>query len=163
MPQVCCLQCKNSFYAKPHLLAKGRGKFCSLACYNHREPNVFCDLCGKHFYRSPSNQRMSKSGLQFCCRNHKDQAQQIARGFSQMHPSHYGNCHTKYRSVAFRNYPPICNHCGWDEYPDVLIVHHLDRDRSNNNPENLEILCSRCHDIEHFLAKDGKWGRSSKL
>lgn len=30
-----------------------------------------------------------------------------------------------------------------------LLVHHKDRDFSNNVPENLETLCKRCHQIEH--------------
>lgn len=28
-------------------------------------------------------------------------------------------------------------------------VHHKDRDRTNNKLENLELLCSRCHNLEH--------------
>jgi hypothetical protein len=30
-----------------------------------------------------------------------------------------------------------------------LQVHHRDRDRSNNDPSNLETLCARCHTLEH--------------
>lgn len=34
------------------------------------------------------------------------------------------------------------SHAGW-------ACHHKDHDRSNNVPENLELLCKRCHQIEH--------------
>lgn len=35
--------------------------------------------------------------------------------------------------------------------------HHKDHDRSNNTPENLEVLCKRCHQVEHecWLAFQG--------
>jgi hypothetical protein len=33
-------------------------------------------------------------------------------------------------------------HAGW-------ACHHKDHDRTNNVPENLELLCKRCHQIEH--------------
>lgn len=31
-------------------------------------------------------------------------------------------------------------------------VHHMDRNRTNNVRENLEMLCKRCHQIEHDCA-----------
>ena len=36
-------------------------------------------------------------------------------------------------------------------------MHHKDRNRSNNDPCNLEILCPTCHDLEHFLKGDGMY------
>ena len=27
--------------------------------------------------------------------------------------------------------------------------HHIDHDRANNTPDNIEVLCKRCHQIEH--------------
>jgi 5-methylcytosine-specific restriction endonuclease McrA len=43
-----------------------------------------------------------------------------------------------------------CNRCGFAEYPLILGVHHKDRNRDNNQPKNLEILCPNCHSIEHM-------------
>ena len=40
-----------------------------------------------------------------------------------------------------------CERCICDE---DLLIHHIDRDRSNNNIENLEVLCTSCHAIEHI-------------
>lgn len=34
------------------------------------------------------------------------------------------------------------NRWGW-------CVHHIDHDRTNNTFENLELLCKRCHQVEH--------------
>lgn len=39
-----------------------------------------------------------------------------------------------------------CKECGSDKY---LLVHHRDHDRSNQDPDNLQTLCKRCHQIEH--------------
>lgn len=45
-----------------------------------------------------------------------------------------------------RNAVGVCVHCGSDEN---LHVHHIDRNRSNNLPENLLVLCAKCHIKEH--------------
>jgi len=36
--------------------------------------------------------------------------------------------------------------CDYSEWPR----HHKDRDRSNNDPSNLEVLCNACHAKEHI-------------
>lgn len=41
-----------------------------------------------------------------------------------------------------------CERCGYPHYPEhgyTLTVHHKDGDTKNNDPENLEALCQRCH------------------
>lgn len=63
-----------------------------------------------------------------------------------------------YRQIAYRNHPRICNRCGYQEEVGILKVHHRDRDHDNNIPINLEILCPNCHELEHFLKKDGPYG-----
>ncbi len=49
-----------------------------------------------------------------------------------------------YRKLAFGHYPPICAFCGLG-IPEVLEVAHVDGDRSNNDIDNLVILCPTCH------------------
>jgi len=49
-----------------------------------------------------------------------------------------------YRRLAFEHYPPICAFCGFG-IPEVLEVAHVDGDRSNDEIENLVILCPTCH------------------
>lgn len=105
-----------------------------------------CAYCHKIFFREPSKLNNSKSGLVFCCREHKDLAQQIDSGnqFDNIRPSHYHNGEN-YRQRAFRKYQPECSVCGWDEDIDVLEVHHIDENRQNNDLSNLIILCPICH------------------
>ncbi|KQL21872.1 hypothetical protein AN957_09995 [Cytobacillus solani] len=51
-----------------------------------------------------------------------------------------------YRKKALRYYGDSCNRCGINEN---LQVHHKDRNRSNNELDNLEVLCYDCHSEEH--------------
>lgn len=109
-----------------------------------------CAYCHKIFWRTPSKIEKSRSGLLFCCREHKDLAQRLESGtdFIQMRPPHYGVFNGEgygYRKKAFKEYPHKCAICGWDEDEDILEVHHIDSDRTNNQLSNLIILCPTCH------------------
>ena len=55
------------------------------------------------------------------------------------------NYHYIYHRVAFSTYPHECCVCGYNEFTEILEVHHIDGDRSNNEPENLIIICPNCH------------------
>lgn len=109
---------------------------------------VKCAYCGKEFYRANSKLDNSKSGLYFCCREHKDLAQKITFGLEEIWPSHYdedSNAKSSYRKRALQNYPCKCAVCGWDEDVDILEVHHIDENREHNTLDNLIILCPICH------------------
>lgn len=112
--------------------------------------DVECAYCGKNFSKRKSRLENSKSGLYFCCREHKDIAQRIGSGerFNELRPPHYDKGDLiNYRLLAFRNYPHECSVCGYHDDDDIslLEVHHIDEDRENNKLENLIILCPNCH------------------
>ena len=156
-----CLFCNKEFEASLKEHKRGNANYCSISCSSKRsrvsnENNVTCSLCEKEFYIVPSKLTNSKSGLYFCCREHKDQAQRIG-GIEAIQPDHYGEGISSYRAIAFRVYPHKCNKCGYDKYPQILEVHHIDINHNNASIENLEILCGTCHDEIHFLSKTGKW------
>jgi hypothetical protein len=47
-----------------------------------------------------------------------------------------------------------CEHCNHKHDPEsghTLTVHHMDLDKSNNDPANLKVLCQKCH--LHIQAK----------
>lgn len=126
---------------------------CPICQQEDRDKNkieVECAYCHKKFFKSPSKLKKSKSGLYFCCREHKDIAQGLASGnqFDTMRPDHYKNAYEEsgnYRRKAFLTYPHQCELCGYNEDEDILQVHHIDENRQNNNVENLMILCPNCH------------------
>lgn len=150
-----CLFCQKPFQAPVKHINAGGGKYCSRKCSGSagnpvkiRIPNVVCAYCKKDFWIPPSHMNKSKSGLYFCCREHKDVASRIG-GIEAIQPDHYGKSELyDYREMAFRHYPKICNRCSFDKF---VIVHHKDRDRTNNAIDNLEVLCPNCHAIEHYL------------
>jgi 5-methylcytosine-specific restriction endonuclease McrA len=55
-----------------------------------------------------------------------------------------------------------CQICGWGVRPEVLQIHHIDRNRLNNSLENVKLICPNCHSISHYDAKDGHYIRLGK-
>jgi len=45
----------------------------------------------------------------------------------------------------------MCEECGKlsEEQPKKMSVHHIDNDVTNNDAENLKLLCNSCHAKEH--------------
>lgn len=150
-----CEECHHNHSVEQKEINRGFGKFCSRRCSALNrvknlippEPNVKCARCGINFYLSLSKQK-SKSGLYFCCREHKDEAQKVG-GIQAIQPPHYGTSETNYRRIAFASKEKICERCGFSNEA-AIIVHHKDRNRDNNTLSNLEVLCANCHAIEHL-------------
>ena len=121
--------------------------------YENSRAQVECAYCGKSFTKQQSKLNNSKSGLYFCCREHKDLAQSIGSGdkFESIRPDHYTpsdlNSATiyTYRRYALSQYENCCAICGFNEDVDLLEVHHIDENRENNCIDNLIILCPLCH------------------
>ncbi len=66
------------------------------------------------------------------------------------------------RRAAFEAYPARCNRCGYAEHLEILVAHHVDRDRTNNQVSNLEILCPTCHAVAHLLLGNSRLGPSAR-
>ena len=163
-----CLVCDTKFLADTREHNRGNAKFCSLKCSCSRKRkevvnNTKCDYCGTEFYRTESKKRNSKSGLSFCCREHKDLAQRIDSDFIDIRPDHYGTGErSSYRISVLENKEKKCEKCGYDEHPEILEVHHKDRNRKNNKIDNLEFLCPNCHMWDHYSNNDGRYKRIKK-
>ena len=165
--EVSCIHCAKVFSARQVDINRGGGKFCSLACSaankkgkTRNNPNSVCPVCNKSFYRSARKKKLRKSGLSFCGRKCRELAQKINTESSipAIFPDHYGTgAFLDYREKCFANNPHECNICGYHKVVQVLQVHHKDRNRANNNLDNLQLLCPTCHAEEHFTQKDGLW------
>lgn len=121
-----------------------------------------CGFCNVDFQRSKSlvrRSKKSKTGLVFCSKACQGQAFSLNSGLDIQRPAHYGTSsgrkrsQQRYRNIAFSFYPQECHRCGWARFPDILTVHHRDRNVENNDAANLEILCRNCHGIEHYREK----------
>lgn len=171
-----CLQCKKQFYVERKEINRGYGKFCSRECsYSFRKgkkkiihTNCVCATCSNLFYRSPHRLKQSKTGLFFCSRHCKNLATRINTQYSQpdIMPPHFGtgkqNDSKIYRKICFENHSQKCILCGYNRIPQIIHVHHKDRNRENNSPDNLIPLCPTCHEEEHFKHSDGKWKQNKK-
>lgn len=56
------------------------------------------------------------------------------------------------KKYLFRKYDNKCSKCGWGEMNPYthripLDVHHKDGDYTNNDEENLDLLCPNCHSL----------------
>lgn len=162
-----CLVCEKPFDAKLKEHNRGNAKYCSLSCSSKRKrkeqiPNLVCSYCNESFYRPESKKNNSQSGLYFCCREHKDLAQRLENGLLEIQPSHYGTgvgLHN-YRQKAFDAKGEKCEKCGYCEHVEILEVHHIDRDRNNNDLSNLEVLCPNCHMWTHYENNDGRYKKN---
>ena len=77
-------------------------------------------------------------------------------------PSNRGTTHPNYKTgigiykkirdwkLVAQNYK--CSRCNTEldtSNPHKWCGHHIDHDRLNNIPSNIEVLCKRCHQLEH--------------
>lgn len=147
-----CEVCGNEFYAYPSYIKRceKRGtypRFCSTACYQKTmEGGPFI---GKH-HSPESIEKM---------RSHPNRPR-FGRGEDNPNFTRYGEDFVGkdigwWRDKLFAEIGK-CQRCGFSDHR-ALTVHHKDRNRSNNDPSNLELLCWNCHAIEHYDHKDGMY------
>ena len=71
--------------------------------------------------------------------------------YNTKHPS-YKNGISWYRDIAKNKSQDACSRCAINlDFSNQYMwcVHHIDHNRNNNSPDNLELLCKRCHQLEH--------------
>lgn len=148
-----CDYCGVEFWKYTKFLKNGTKDYCSKDCFHkstRKRVLLDCSWCSKKYEVTPSKLKNSKHGYHFCSRECKDKAQRVG-GITEIQPSHYGDGRQNYRNVAIRELGlNECNRCGYKKEPKILQVHHKDRDRTNNDLSNLEILCPNCHVLEHM-------------
>lgn len=139
-PNAKCFICSKPIYRRPVELARGR-VFCGLECYgvsNRKETP--CIVCGTPILASANKKTCSRScanrnraGIRYKLGSPKDKVKDQRA--------------LKLRLLAARG--ECCERCGYDK-KEILNVHHKDRDRKNNDLENLELICPNCHSEEHY-------------
>lgn len=145
-----CKICNNDFEVKTSLFNKYKKRGWGFRCLDCRQKlgeklTLECPVCGKTFVRKHW-QIKTKSGLSFCSRS-------CAATYNNTHcrtGENNPNCidgrymKSSYAKKAFRAYVPKCAACGLKE-ECCLQVHHIDKDRQNDDINNLIILCANCH------------------
>ncbi len=142
-PNTQCIVCSKNIYRRPVEIERSGGKsFCSMKCYGIScRKELPCIVCGKLILSGFNKKTCSRScsnknriGIQYKINRPKDKVVSFRR--------------IKMRLMNVRGF--ICERCGYNK-TKILEVHHKNRDRKNNNFENLEILCPNCHSEEHLL------------
>lgn len=150
MPIVGCKICTNKFYIKPSHQKLGWGKYCSIKCRSKSQfngKNIKCFVCKRVIYRSVTGLKRSKSKKYFCSKSCQTKWRNSV--FIEDKSLKWKNGIRVYRNLMERrNLLNYCSICGIDD-KRILIIHHIDRNRSNNAVENLKCLCHNCHYIEH--------------
>lgn len=128
MPVKKCIICEG-------VLPQRRSKFCSKACDRVQRKN---DAMAVRVHKGDPTVGLGKGGSN---KKGKEHDQYI---------SGMGNFYSIRKHL--RETVTSCNRCGKD-LKDAgryeWCVHHKDHDRTNNVLSNFEMLCKRCHQIEH--------------
>lgn len=114
----------------------------------------YCHACG--ILRSLESQRNNTQNYRI--RNGLINKPGVGSGNNQGRGSEHHSyttgigCDFQDKRSGIRDERRYCNRCDQDLMDagrHYWCLHHMDHDRTNNNTDNLELLCKRCHQIEH--------------
>ena len=128
----------------------GHRNYCSRACMAKDRTHTLhteCGSCGVSVEKSLAQVKRSKSGKVFCSRSCASSYNNKHLKFGANHPNYDGG-RSSYRERALRELGVKCRLCEYS-IESVLEVHHIDRDRGNNEINNLAVLCPTHHREVH--------------
>ena len=149
-PNIACIICSKPIYKRPVEIERNKGKvFCTMACYGIScRKEVPCVICGKPILGGANKKTCSRS----CANKHR-----AGIKYLQNRPRDKVKSQRSLKIRLLNRRGKACEICGYDKY-EILQVHHKDKDRNNNNLDNLQLICPNCHFEEHYLERS--WLRS---
>lgn len=144
-PNVSCLMCGKTVYRRRMTLERNSGNvFCSMVCYGIScRKELPCAMCGKPMLAGLNKKTCSKA-----CANTQRTGIKYKIGKPRDRVS--SQRALKIRLLGIRE--SHCERCSYNK-PEILHVHHKDRNRENNDLGNLELICPNCHYEEHYLKR----------
>lgn len=153
MPFRNCLICNNELYVKPSHLKLGWGKYCSTECRikaQFKGKTVRCYMCNDEVYRSPKYLQRSKSNKFFCSKTCQTLWRNTEMYSGKNHPN-WRSGEAAYRRIMIGSErDQLCTICKTNDFR-ILIGHHIDKNRKNNDLSNLTWLCHNCHYLVHHF------------
>lgn len=144
-PNTNCIICSKAIYKRKSEVSRNNGRvFCSMACYGiscRRESP--CLVCGTPILASFNKKTCSRA----CANKHRTG---IKYKMNRPRDKVVNERQLKLRLLTQRG--NVCEGCGYNKI-EILQVHHKDRNRQNNNLDNLRLICPNCHYEEHYLEK----------
>lgn len=132
----------------------------------HDRPGKFFTLCADH-YAEYQRQKNRESYAR-----HKEARVKRASDWRRDNPEQYVASYQRYEAKTevrerkrkymklylrpWRNHlKDVCEICGFCPNDDCqLDIHHLDEDKTNNEPSNLQTVCANCHrDLKHVAPR----------
>jgi hypothetical protein len=184
-----CPTCKKNFNTRP----SHKSSYCSIVCFNRRsrrpkaDMTRTCERCGNWYIRSPGQVKRKFCSIN-CARNAAPMVDKICprcnKPFSHRRRRFCSvNCSTRHTNEEKKRIniaqgfwhnqreaksklltqDPACRVCGWKKIPEVLELHHKDRNRRNAHKSNLVLLCPTCHTIEHWQTGTGQFKNNRGL
>ncbi|MEX2029204.1 MAG: HNH endonuclease [Candidatus Paceibacterota bacterium] len=118
--------------------------FCTLECYGiSQRKEIPCAICKKPILAGLNKKTCSRS-----CAN----VQRTGIKYHLGSPRDKVKSQQALKIRLLKERGKKCERCDYDKY-EILQVHHKDKNRNNNNLENLALICPNCHYEEHFLEK----------
>jgi hypothetical protein len=148
-----CQWCGKVFWVRKCYTRRGQGKYCSTSC----------SIQFRNKYFNPTRTQEVRDKIS---KNHADVSGENnpmygVRGkdspgwIDGRNSSPAGEEAAVWRKVALMSKPPVCEECGKKLSGRDLQVHHKDGYRSNNDIDNLMVVCSKCHNtVLHRYERD---------
>jgi len=165
LPERACLQCGTVYQPK----WVSQVKFCGESCKNKyahahswKKKELICQDCGVVF----EGLRKDNKRCDSCRRAFANQQTMVRRaalnplvqiGIGSGGNQHYNpalggrkGCSDKhYRKTALLTQGCVCNLCEETLPAELLVVHHINLDRTDQSPDNLVVLCPTHHVLVH--------------
>lgn len=148
--QMICQYCSQPFANTNPKHRTRMQPYCCISCsqkgrWANNRVWLICHWCKSDFSRPLSyfKSYLNKGELRFCCKPCKSAYHEAraAKGEGAMYAI---------RRWLLKSRGQQCESCGYFAVPDLLVVHHLQGNGSDNGPDNLKILCPTCHAEHHW-------------
>lgn len=145
---IVCAACSKKFYVPKY--REDSAKFCSHECQNHKQYDKYifnCKSCGKEVITSPSRRKSIKKFCSLDCREaNRMSIVERRKKIKAISKLKRGSSSSRgLRNHVFLLKDKICEICGYDEHVFCLDLHHIDEDPTNNEIDNIAVLCCMCH------------------
>ncbi|MEK7149371.1 MAG: HNH endonuclease [Patescibacteria group bacterium] len=142
-PNAKCLVCGKFIYRRPSQIERNNKRvFCSTVCYGIGcRKEIFCAVC-----KNPILARLNKKTCSRSCANRH----RVGIQYKINRPRDKVKSQRSIKIRLLDQRGKSCERCGYSRI-EILQVHHKNRNRENNELENLELICPNCHVEKHYL------------